>query len=94
MGQSKSSLLSRESQGMTYCVGILFKEGIVLAFDSTMRSNLSVGMPIDLVCYERDSLETPMRPRFDEADAYFIALRADWSEGVRRVFGELPELER
>ena len=66
---------------------------ILVSFDSTMRSNLSVGMPIDLVCYERDSLEIRKRRRFNEGDAYFAALRADWSEGVRKVFRELPKLE-
>jgi putative proteasome-type protease len=65
---------------------------ILVSFDSTMRSNLSVGMPIDLVCYERDSLEIRKRRRFNEGDAYFTALSADWSEGVRKVFRELPEL--
>jgi putative proteasome-type protease len=66
---------------------------ILVSFDSTMRSNLSVGMPIDLVCYERDSLEIRKRRRFCEGDAYFTALSADWSEGVRKVFRELPELQ-
>jgi putative proteasome-type protease len=66
---------------------------ILVSFDSTMRSNLSVGMPIDLVCYERDSLEIRMQRRFNEGDAYFTALSADWSEGVRKVLRELPELE-
>jgi putative proteasome-type protease len=66
---------------------------VLVSFDSTMRSNMSVGMPIDLVCYERDSLEIRMRRRFDQGDAYFTALSASWSEGVRKVFRELPELE-
>ena len=66
---------------------------ILVSFDSTMRSNLSVGMPIDLVCYERDSLEIRMQRRFNEGDAYFTALSADWSAGVRKVFRELAELE-
>jgi putative proteasome-type protease len=57
-----------------------------------MRSNLSVGMPIDLICYERDSLEVRMRRRFAEGDAYFNSLHRSWSEGTRRVFRELPEL--
>jgi putative proteasome-type protease len=57
-----------------------------------MRSNLSVGMPIDLICYQRDSLKMQMRRRFDEGDAYFTALSSQWSEGVRHVFSELPEL--
>jgi putative proteasome-type protease len=66
---------------------------ILVSFDSTMRSNMSVGMPIDLVCYERDSLAVRMRRRFDQGDAYFTALGANWSEGVRKVFRDLPELE-
>ncbi len=66
---------------------------ILVSFDSTMRSNLSVGMPIDLLCYARDSLEVRMRHRFEAGDAYFTALSAEWSEGVRKVFRELPDLE-
>jgi putative proteasome-type protease len=65
---------------------------VLVSFDSTMRSNLSVGMPIDLICYRRDSLEVQMRRRFDEGDAYFAALSHEWSEGVRLVFRQLPEL--
>jgi putative proteasome-type protease len=66
---------------------------VLVSFDSTMRSNLSVGMPIDLIIYERDSLEVRMRRRFDEGDSYFTSLHQSWSEGTRRVFRELPELE-
>jgi putative proteasome-type protease len=65
---------------------------VLVSFDSTMRSNLSVGMPIDLVCYQRDSLQIRMRRRFDERDAYFTALSSKWSAGVRDVFSRLPEL--
>ena len=64
---------------------------VLVSFDSTMRSNLSVGMPIDLICYQRDSLQIRMRRRFDEGDPYFIALSAQWSAGVRDVFSRLPE---
>ena len=65
---------------------------VLVSFDSTMRSNLSVGMPIDLICYERDSFEVRMRRRFDDGDPYFTALSREWSEGVRQVFGRLTEL--
>jgi len=65
---------------------------ILVSFDSTMRSNLSVGMPIDLVCYERDSFVVRMRRRFEHSDPYFTALSAAWREGVRKVFRELPDL--
>ena len=66
---------------------------VLVSFDSTMRSNLSVGMPIDLLCYERDSLKVRMRRRFDQGDPYFMTLSKEWSEGVRTVFRQLPELE-
>ena len=64
---------------------------VLVSFDSTMRSNLSVGMPIDLVCYERDALAVRKRRRFEQGDPYFGALSKDWSEGVRAVFKGLPE---
>ena len=63
---------------------------VLVSFDSTMRSNLSVGMPIDLVCYERDALRISIRHRFAPGDAYFTSLSKAWSEGVRSVFRSLP----
>jgi len=65
---------------------------VLVSFDSTMRGNLSVGMPIDLICYERDSLEVQMRRRFDDGDAYFTTLSRAWGEGTRQVFRKLPDL--
>ncbi len=65
---------------------------VLVSFDSTMRSNLSVGMPIDLLCYEADSLEVQRKRRFDEEDPYFTAVREAWSEGTRQVFSRLPVL--
>jgi len=66
---------------------------VLVSFDLTMRSNLSVGMPIDLICYQRGTLKVTMRRRFDAGDAYFDALSHEWSEGTRRVFRHLPELQ-
>src|SRR5271154_4985677 len=51
---------------------------VLVSFDSTMRSNLSVGMPIDLLCYKRDTLEVQMRRRFEQGDPYFGALSREW----------------
>ena len=65
---------------------------VLVSFDSTMRNNLSVGMPIDLVCYERDSLRVSLRRRFDEDDHYFVSLNRGWSESTRRIFATLPDL--
>jgi putative proteasome-type protease len=64
---------------------------VLVSFDSTMRSNLSVAMPIDLICYERDTFEVRKRRRFEPGDPYFGALSKKWSEGVRAAFKELPE---
>lgn len=63
---------------------------VLVSFHSTMRSNLSVGMPIDLICYKRDSLEVAMRRRFDPGDDYFTTLGTEWTTGTREVFTRLP----
>lgn len=65
---------------------------VLVSFDSTMRSNLTVGMPIDLILYECDSLAITHRRRFHEGDDYFRRLSDEWSTGLRWVFRELPEL--
>jgi putative proteasome-type protease len=65
---------------------------VLVSFDSTMRSNLSVGLPIDLLVYDKDSLRVGRTRRFDEQDVYMSSLRQKWSEGVRRAFAELPNL--
>ncbi|OAI02109.1 hypothetical protein [Methylomonas methanica] len=66
---------------------------VLVSFDSTMCSNLSVGMPIDLLCYQRDSLVVKMRRRFAEGDAYFVELGKQWTEGTRLVFDQLSNLD-
>jgi putative proteasome-type protease len=67
---------------------------VLVSFDSTMRSNLSVGMPIDLVCCERDTLRLDVRHQFRQDDTYFNALSQEWREGIRGVFRSLPALPR
>jgi putative proteasome-type protease len=66
---------------------------VLVSFDSTMRSNLSVGMPIDLICYELDSLAVTRRRRFDPGDDYFSTLSKEWNAGIRQVFSRLTNLE-
>jgi putative proteasome-type protease len=64
---------------------------VLVSFDATMRSNLSVGMPIDLACYQKDSLVLPMRKRFTHDDAYFSTLAQDWERGVKDLFRQMPQ---
>lgn len=66
---------------------------VLVSFDSTMKSNLSVGLPIDLACYNRESFHLGHTHRFDENDPYMQCLRQSWGEGVRRAFAQLPNLE-
>ena len=64
---------------------------VLISFDSTMKSNISVGLPIDLLWYPRDSLRVGLQHRIREGDPYFTMLRSRWGGGLRRVFGELPD---
>lgn len=68
-------------------------KAIIVSFDSTMRSNLTVGLPIDLLAYEKDAERVTLRRRFEPGDRYFTALSGIWSEGLRRAFAEVPEIE-
>ncbi|MDQ6618512.1 MAG: peptidase, partial [Pseudomonadota bacterium] len=65
----------------------------LVSFDSTMRSNISVGLPIDLLRYSVDSFRVGLQRRIDEDDAYFRMIHAQWGEGLRRVFAQLPDPE-
>ena len=64
---------------------------VMVSFDSTMRSNISVGLPIDLLVYERDAVRVKMQRRIDDTDPYFQMIHNQWGEGLRRVFGQLPD---
>lgn len=63
----------------------------LISFDSTIRSNLSVGLPIDLLWQQRDDFDFAPRHRVTEDDPYFLALRQGWGEGLRSVFSQLPD---
>lgn len=65
----------------------------LVSIDSTMRSNLSVGPPIDLLLYPRDSLRLDRRLRLKTNSPYFVAVRKQWAAGLRRVFDELPPFD-
>jgi putative proteasome-type protease len=63
----------------------------IVSFDSTMRSNISVGLPIDLLVYETGSLKVALQRRIQEFDPYFQLVHQQWGEGLRRVFAQLPD---
>jgi putative proteasome-type protease len=63
---------------------------VMVSFDSTMRSNLSVGLPIDLACYHANSLNLDFVQHITVDDPYFSQISRRWSEGLRGVFASLP----
>ena len=69
-------------------------DGVKLALvsmDSTLRSNLSVGLPIDLLVYRKDSLQIELRKRITDQDDYFRMLRERWSAALREAYRTIPQ---
>ncbi len=65
----------------------------LVSLDSTIRSNLSVGPPIDLMLYETNQLCCKSKMTLDSDDAYLVELRQQWADGLRRVFDDLPRFD-
>ena len=63
---------------------------LLISFDSTIRSNVSVAAPIDLLLYRTDSLHADCKQRITENDPYYLQIRQGWSDGLRSVFSRLP----
>ena len=65
----------------------------LVSLDSTIRSNLSVGMPIDILVYERDTLDVRREKRIYADDEYFKKLSAAWSDALRSAFAKIEEFK-
>lgn len=65
----------------------------LISMDSTIRSNLSVGVPLDLLSIKRDELKVHSHMNIDENHAYFRMIRTRWSESLRHAFHEIPDPE-
>lgn len=66
---------------------------VLISFDSTIRSNISVSMPIDLMIYRTDTLSAQCKQRLTEQDPYYATVRKGWGEGLKAVFSSLPNPE-
>jgi len=62
----------------------------LISMDSTMRSNLGVGMPIDLWGLRRDALETSLSTRIEPGEPYFHDLQERWSSALRSAHQSIP----
>jgi putative proteasome-type protease len=58
--------------------------------DSTLRSNLTVGMPLDLLAIRTDGFQITLQRRITEEDAYFRVIREGWSAALRDAYRALP----
>jgi putative proteasome-type protease len=63
---------------------------VLVSFDSTMRSNITAGPPIDLLVYPRDALQVGLHRRIEEDDAYFLSIRTGWHDALRSALNSLP----
>jgi putative proteasome-type protease len=64
----------------------------LLSFDATMRSNVTVGPPIDLLIYDRDSLQVTRYRRLAAMDPDLNLIHASWEQSLRRAVEQLPEI--
>ena len=65
----------------------------LISFDSTMRSNISVGPPIDVALCRRGHCRVSRQVRIEASDPYLVGLRDIWTDGLRKVFNEVPSPE-
>ena len=66
---------------------------LMVSFDSTLKANLSVGLPFDLQVYETDALKVGRETRIEEGDAYFHEISSGWGEALKTAFDSLPSFK-
>ncbi|MBS4011303.1 MAG: proteasome-type protease [Roseovarius sp.] len=66
---------------------------LLVSFDSTIKANLSVGLPLDMCIYEADSMRLPSIHRIEADDPYFRTISDGWGDALKRAFESLPNPE-
>ena len=64
---------------------------LMVSFDSTLKANLSVGLPLDLMVIERGAFAPKHEQRIEAGDEYFKAVSSTWSDALRNAFHSLPD---
>ena len=64
---------------------------VLVSMDSTLKSNLSVGLPLDLAIYEADRFESAQIVCIDERNPYFQMIRSSWGEKLRQAFESIDD---
>jgi putative proteasome-type protease len=65
----------------------------LISMDSTMKSNASVGPPIEMTIYPRDQFQNPRHYRFDAENPYLLSIRHEWANQLNRAFRSMPRLD-
>ncbi|MCC5796187.1 MAG: proteasome-type protease [Methylophaga sp.] len=65
----------------------------LISMDSTMQSNVSVGPPIEVLIYKKDSYDLSYHQRFEAEHPYLVELRRAWGQRLREAFMEMPRLD-
>ncbi len=76
-----------------YQPSMSFEEAIKLllvSFDSTLKANLTVGLPLDMQTYESDNLKSGFSRRFEASDPYYQTVSERWSEALKAALEQLP----
>jgi putative proteasome-type protease len=63
----------------------------LISMDSTLRSNISVGLPLDLLCYEKSSLAVTKFTQITVDNHYYQMIHSTWGARLREVFGEIED---
>ncbi|AEH88633.1 peptidase [Mesorhizobium sp. B283B1A] len=64
---------------------------LLVSFDSTLKSNLSVGLPLDLLFLENDAFKVGLRKRIGQDDQYYRTISDGWSNALKTAFASLPD---
>jgi len=83
-------LIRGYERGMTFESAVKL---LMVSFDSTLKANLSVGLPLDLLVIERDRFESLHERRIDGSDPYFRTISDGWGEALKKAFLSLPNYQ-
>jgi putative proteasome-type protease len=62
----------------------------IVSMDSTIKSNATVGPPIEVLVYEKDTFQTDHYIRMEEDDEYLHQIKQAWNEALKNAFSQLP----
>ncbi len=86
----KPILLRAYDKSMSYEEAIKL---LIVSFDSTVKANLSVGLPLDLTIHDTDALKISAQKRIGQDDAQYIEISNGWGDAIKDAFNALSEID-